>query len=205
MRFLKKKLALANQTLQENSSFKQKRTFASDESDDETILNHRRFKKNSLHGCADLIEIDYEGDQEPLDIKSVTITSLPYSNKRILADFGEAISSFVSSDLALPYLSPFLYDNMSLGGFRDFVESKNYVLTTTGRFYSLLRVEDDDEEEVVIYKKIFRNLAEIFIKYFSVNWIINSKLNNKLVYLKNRLKVLRRIRNPQNLASFRKL
>ncbi len=57
-----------------------------------------------------------------------------------------------------------------------------------------------DSEEMKKFKIIFTYLSEVFIKYFSVNWIFNSKIKYKEAHLKFRNKMLRRIRDPQHFT-----
>jgi hypothetical protein len=64
-------------------------------------------------------------------------------------------------------------------------------------------VDFRDNEKVKSFKKAFQELTEIFVKYFSVNWILNSKLQYKIEYLKCRYKILRRIKNPHLFAYFK--
>jgi hypothetical protein len=71
---------------------------------------------------------------------------------------------------------------------------------------SMLRNEYEPKEKED-YKEFFRMAAEIFMKYFSVNWVFTGKMLYKMEYLKIRGALLRRIKNPSsfiNLKSKRK-
>ena len=54
-----------------------------------------------------------------------------------------------------------------------------------------------DTQKGVDLKKAFREIALIFIKYFSVNWIFESKIKEKLIYLKLRFKMIKMINYPE--------
>ena len=71
-------------------------------------------------------------------------------------------------------------------------------------FKSLFVVGENDDSETAIFKQLFGMLGEVFIKYFSVNWIIHGRVTNKLVYLKYRGKMLRRIQNPESFTYIKK-
>ncbi len=67
---------------------------------------------------------------------------------------------------------------------------------------ALLLADDEDEEMIIAIKEAFQYSAEIFVKYFSVNWIYNSKVGDKKNHLKARFKILRRIREPEYFTYF---
>jgi len=66
-----------------------------------------------------------------------------------------------------------------------------------------LLVTSEDSAEVAAYKRVFQGLSIIFVKFFSVNWIFSGKLFNKLAHLQCRLKILRRIKNPEHFTYFK--
>ena len=120
------------------------------------------------------------------------------ATKNIVKNFGKAICTFSSSNLALPYLNCLIEkEGIEI---QDFV---NYVLNMKGKidglfhFRSLLLMGENDTEIVRKCKRIFKEMSEIFIKYFSVNWIFHSKVFHKTAHLKFRYKMLRRIQCPE--------
>jgi len=120
--------------------------------------------------------------------------------QNIIKNFIKAISSFCTSDLALPYLIP-LIDNSNCGitqeMFIDFVFTyKEKVDSLTG-LITLTLPEDTDSKETVICKTIYKELSIVFLKYFAVNWIFGStKLKHRKVLLRNRFIIKRKIQNP---------
>jgi len=57
--------------------------------------------------------------------------------------------------------------------------------------------EKNENPMITKFKRLFQVISEIFIKYFSVNWIFDSKVQYKQAHLKFRFKILRRIQNPE--------
>jgi len=57
--------------------------------------------------------------------------------------------------------------------------------------------ESQDSEEVKAFKGLFKESCRAFLKYFWVNWIYNSKLENRSKYLTYRGRLLRRVENPE--------
>jgi len=118
--------------------------------------------------------------------------------KNIPKNYGKAICNFATSSLAVPYLSVPLENEGVL--LEDFV---SYVLQIKGKihglhhFRSVLLDNQRDSVNVIKYKRLFRIISEVFIKYFSVNWIFNSKIFHKEAHLKFRFKMLRRIQSPE--------
>lgn len=120
------------------------------------------------------------------------------ATKNIIKNFGLAISAFIASDLVIPYLKskcPEFFGHLQ--GFRQFVLEKKENLTNIINIRKMLHETIDDTEDEKKYRKLYRISAETFIKYFSVNWIYNSKVKYKESHVKYRGKLLRRIRNPK--------
>jgi hypothetical protein len=125
----------------------------------------------------------------------------PSSTKNLVINYGKAIASFAVSDLAIPYLEPFLEtENVSLQEFISFINQSKKNIGGIKSFKYLILTTSDDSEMVAIYKKIFRDIAAVFINYFSVNWIMHGKVTHKKTYLFYRFKMLRRIQDPENFT-----
>ena len=121
--------------------------------------------------------------------------------KNIVINYGNAMASFALSKLAIPYLQSSIdKGELDLQGFLEFLGSSKGKITGVEGLKSLLLVNCYDNEKVASYKKAFQMLCEVFIKYFSVNWIIHGKVTNKLVYLKYRTRVLIRVQNPEQFT-----
>ena len=121
------------------------------------------------------------------------------STKNISINYGKAISSFATSTLAVPYLQPTLdKEGIDLKDFILFISQAKESIGGISSLRSLLTINEAfDTLKTMKFKKIFRMISEVFIKHFSVNWIIHGKVTHKLVYLKFRSKMLRRVQNPE--------
>jgi len=120
------------------------------------------------------------------------------ATKNIAKNFGRAICNFSLSSLATPYLIPLLEkEGKILEGFVAFINSIKGKIDGLLNFQSVIMPSDRDSEDVAIYKKVYKLIGEIFIKYFSVNWIFHSKVIHKAAHLKFRFKMLRRIKSPE--------
>jgi len=118
--------------------------------------------------------------------------------KNIVKNFGRAICAFAVSELAKPYLMEFAEkEGVELKDFVEHVHNMKSKIDGLFHFRSLLLKEKGDEPRVIAYKNLFKEISEIFIKYFSVNWIFHSKVHYKQAHLKFRFKILRRIQKPE--------
>jgi len=123
------------------------------------------------------------------------------ATKNIVKNYGKAITNFILSPVALPYLFPLLDSNtFKLDGFLLYAKLAKESIQGIDTFRCFLLIREDDNLETQAYKEAFRSLAIIFVKYFSVNWIAHSRLKNKLVYLKYRFRILRRILDPNSFT-----
>jgi len=121
--------------------------------------------------------------------------------KNIVINYGRAISTFATSKLADPYLKPLLLEHqVQKKDFQGYVKSMKDNIGGISSFRQMLVTLEEDSKDVLAYKKTFAALAEIFIKYFSVNWITHGRMGHKDVYLKYRFKMLRRIKDPEKFT-----
>jgi hypothetical protein len=119
------------------------------------------------------------------------------TTKNIVKNYGNAIANFASSALALPYIDTYPdMMNVDKVEFQKFIGKQKNTISGIDSFKALLQEDMIDTEEIRSYKRLFKYLAEIFVKYFSVNWIFHSRMKYRDVHLKFRHKMLRRIRNP---------
>jgi hypothetical protein len=119
------------------------------------------------------------------------------STKNIVKNYGNAIASFAVSELAVPYLGSLLAsEGLDLQGFQQYVYEKKNSLTNISNFRTLLKEYHEDGELENAFKRVFKSVAEIFVKYFSVNWIFSGKITYRDEHLRFRSKMLRRIKNP---------
>ena len=120
------------------------------------------------------------------------------ATKTIVKNYGKAIASFAASKVALPYLTPILdQENVKLAEFVEYISKAKETIEGIDTFRNLLLVKENDNKKLVAFKTVFQNIAETFIKYFSVNWIFSGRMMNKKVHLMFRFKMLRRIQNPE--------
>ena len=120
------------------------------------------------------------------------------SNKNIVKNYARAMINFALSGLAIPYLNRITVDiPVNVKDFRAHLQEQKEDVNSIKKLRDLLLIYPKDSKEMKTYKKVFKEVCEIFVKCFSVNWIFNSKVSDKLTHLKYRFKVLRRIRRPE--------
>jgi len=182
MRFLKKKLALVKE--QEYSP------------EESSYCSPSKIVHKTIH------KVQYQ--ETEILAKRNRVPGSPISKysdrclKNAAKNFGRAICNFVLSELSEDYLVPLVTEyGVEKKKFKNFIKDKKDNLDGIESFRELLLVHDRDTKATSSYKKIFQKLGEIFIKYFSVNWIFAGKLTYKIEYLKFRYKMLRRIQNPE--------
>jgi len=126
------------------------------------------------------------------------------SSKNIVKNFGKAMCSFASSDLALPYLDQInAKKNVNIEHFQDHIHKKRDLIDSIDSLRTLLLITKLDDEVMMGFKKLFQAISVIFIKYFSVNWIFQGKMSHKQAHLRSRFKMLRRIKSPQHFTYFK--
>ena len=122
-------------------------------------------------------------------------------SKNMIKNYGRAIANFASSSLAIPYM-----DNLTKGIKFDHASFMNFSLSLRDFIQNdetlklVIIPQEGDSEEDSTFKRIFRELAIVFIKYFSFNWIFNGRLQYKQEYLKFRGNMLRKLRNAESIV-----
>lgn len=125
--------------------------------------------------------------------------------KNIAKNFGKAICNFSLSLIAMPYLQPFLKEEgIELSDFTDYINKTKNKIDGLMTFRSALIHRDGDTREVRGSKIVFKKIGEVFVKYFSVNWIFHGKVVHKKAHLKFRFKMLRRIQQPEQFTYLRR-
>jgi len=117
----------------------------------------------------------------------------------VMKNYANAMVNFGLSRVAEPYLSRSpLATKMPLQLFRQMLLPQKRKTNCIKSFRDLLVIdESQDSEETKTWKGLFREVCKAFLKHFWVNWIYNSKLNEKSKYLKYRGRLLRRVENPE--------
>lgn len=114
----------------------------------------------------------------------------------IMKNYCRGMIYFALSDMAIKYLLPLLQKHqIKLETFKAFIKVKKSKINCIKQLRGMLLVTQDDRKEVAALKKIFKEITIIFLKYFSPNWIYNSKITDKYAHLKYRFKILRRVKN----------
>jgi len=145
-----------------------------------------------------------KGLQEPKDQKKEY-----QSNKNVLKNYARAMMNFALSNLATSYLEEInKEENIDIKDFRAYIIEQKEAITSIKNLRGLLLVNQEDSTEEAAFKRLFQKVSMIFVKFFSVRWIYNSKIVEKLIHLKYRLRILRRLRNPEyftHLEGFNKV
>lgn len=187
MRFLKKKVALAFKRAQEQKDLQTaSQTSPSSTPSTPTIISQKPFRiiRNVNHIVS------------PKKKRSKASESIV--SKNVIKNYGKAMAAFACSKLSKPYLEDLARkEGITPADFIHYVATYKECTDSIGGLRSLLLVTENDAEETCVYKRVFQALCEIFLKYFSVNWIFSGKMNNKLLHLNLRFKMLRRVQNPE--------
>jgi len=168
-------------------------------------------KRKELEQQANLEEAaepPQEKPKQPRVLKSKHASSAKYREslrvKNVLKNYGRAICNFILSDLSHPYLDQYIdRSTFPMIDFTNYVRDKRDSLNGVTEFRSLLLITGRDNPKIRTFKKVIQGLSEVFLKYFSVNWIFDSKLEYRQDYLKCRFKVLRRVRDPENFTNIK--
>jgi len=120
----------------------------------------------------------------------------------VVKNYANAMIRFALSKVAEPYLSSSpLMRVMSLQAFRQMLAPRTRKTNCIQRLRELLLIDKSkDSKEIKAFKGLFQEACRIFLKYFWVNWIYNSRLEDKSKYLKYRGKLLRRVENPEEFT-----
>ena len=125
----------------------------------------------------------------PLDVRAT---------KNIVKNYAQAICKFILSSMALPYLNKFINQELvTLYNFLAYIKSIQPQIKSLHHFRAALLTTQTDSEEIASYKSLLVKMGEVFIKFFSVNWIYHSKIVHKDAHMKYRFRMLRRIKNPE--------
>lgn len=213
MRFLKKKLARAQELFLLNEK-NQSESIKQEESSPTTIKQEfspispiEQVIKIETNVLTELSEFSPKPLRKKASPKANSKLQSPQSDrplrgatsaKNIIKNYGRALANFAASDLASSYLTKLAeQEKIKEKEFRKYISSKKKQARCIKGLRDLLLITEDDSQMTVAYKKIFRELSIIFMKFFSVNWIFGGKLCDKKIHLKYRFKILRRIQNPE--------
>ncbi len=123
------------------------------------------------------------------------------SSENIIKNYGRAMTNFALSSLALPYLKTILPKSGSnLSAFLSFIKKKKKSANCIKKIREMLPSRVNQDGPNIAEKMVFQELCVIFLKFFSVNWLFNSKIDNKGAHLGYRFKILRRVRDPDHFT-----
>ncbi len=142
--------------------------------------------------------------ETPIEVKVEEVCSKTRKPKRaqgnnVMKNYANAMVNFALSRVVEPYLlrSP-LIRSMPLQLFRQTLVPQKRKTNCIKNFRELLVIdESQDSEELKTFKGLFQEACRVFLKHFWVNWIYNSKVEDKPKYLTYRGRLLRRIENPE--------
>ncbi len=116
--------------------------------------------------------------------------------EKMMQNLTKGLILFILSDLALPYIEQIRKlsaDNFETDNFLDYVKTQKELSSNSNCFQALFLSNYGSILEK-IYKRTCQQIAVIFLKYFMVNWIFQSRLSNKQDYLRIRFKLIRMIK-----------
>jgi len=121
------------------------------------------------------------------------------STKNIIKNYARAICYFVVSKDADKYLDRVIVEEnivVSKASLVKYFSAVKDMIDNIEKFKSLLTISNKNSNEENARNTVFKELAQIFIKFFATQWIYQGRLSYKKSHLDNRLKMLRRIQNP---------
>jgi len=119
-------------------------------------------------------------------------------SKNAAKNYGKAIAAFCLSEIGRPYLQERLQlHQVQLEDFKTFVINKKETIESIDTFRELLTPDREHDTLAEMKSKlVFKDLSEVFIRDFAVNWIFSSRIRYRETHLNLRCKMLRRVRNP---------
>jgi len=123
------------------------------------------------------------------------------TNKNIVKNYARAMINFALSEMSHTYLNKIIaQEGIDHKEFKEFLLTQKEIINSIKTLRDALLIPEGDRSKLSAFKRAFKAISEVFIKFFAVNWIFNSKINDKTLHLKYRFKILRRIRNPEHFT-----
>jgi len=177
------------------------------------LKKHRNMKeKNSPTVKVEQVNTSSPSSQlgeEPMSLRQrrttrqVTVNKSPVqkqrsSPKNIVKNYGRAFASFALSNVSNKFLTKLLEEkNLAHSKFKEFVLDRREGINGISTLRDMLLVQPKDTREEGLCKEVFKQLSITFLKFFSVNWIFESKIDDKIAHLKCRFKMIRRVKSPE--------
>jgi len=119
----------------------------------------------------------------------------------IMKNYARAMVNFALSPMALSYLNRLIQKgSMPLNTFLEVLDGRKEKIHCIKSLRTMMLIENNDSQETADFKKIFQGICAVFLKFFCVNWIYNSKVSDKTKHLKYRHKILRRVQSPEHFT-----
>lgn len=187
MRFLKRKIARAQQA--EYSSI------------DQDALSATSGEHDDLQEGDEWIP-DVKGDlNKAHDPSKVKKRVRILSTDNIIKNYGRGMTRFALSPIANPYLKKITQKyGVQMKSFLKFVRRKKQSANCIRKIREMLPTQSDSERPDYKNRLVFQEITIIFLKFFCVNWLFNSKIDEKIIHLNYRFKMLRRVRDPENFT-----
>jgi len=119
------------------------------------------------------------------------------AGNNIMKNYCRALINFGLSDVVGPYLIDAAENGVSCERFQQILHCKKRSVNCIKGLRSLLLHERRESKEMKEWKTMFQRSCEAFLKYFCVNWVFHSKIDDKLKHLRYRGRILRRVQNPE--------
>ena len=187
---------------------------SSEETEDypQDLLLHISSPKYNLLDCINN-ELNIDMQQQTQQKSVTTPTKAPRqrirnpnlsSSKNIMKNYARALVNFALVKVSKPYLEEFILKNApkqclesQISSFKAFIVQNKQKINCIKNLRSMLLIDNKDPTEVVMFKKLFKYISVIFLKFFSANWLWSSKIGDKVTHLKYRFKIMRRVQNPE--------
>ncbi len=136
------------------------------------------------------------------DSKGKTKKRRTNESKNAVKNYGKAIAAFCLSEIGRPYLQKRLQlHQVQFEGFKTFVINKKETIESIDTFRELLTPDREHDTPAEMKSKlVFKDLSEVFIRDFAVNWIFSSRIRYRETHLNLRCKMLRRVKNPEHFT-----
>ena len=138
-------------------------------------------------------------NRRPAEDNSIKVdTYKKPTSSNIMKNYARAMVNFAISPLASPYLDELVKGKLlSIEAFKECLDSKKMTTNCISNFRELLLIKNGDTQETKEFKSSFLAICEVFLRYYSINWIYHSKISDKKGHLKCRGKILRRVQQPE--------
>jgi len=182
MRFLKKKIARALELSKLHSSYET--TSQSPKSQDKTSEIAFHLRSGS------------RGQSTPSHFAQAFRRRRGSSGNNIMKNYCRAMVNFGLSEIVRPYLINEAGNGLSYERYQQILNCKRRGVNCIKGLRNLLVEERRDSQETRQWKAMFQKCCEVFLKYFCVNWIFQSKVDDKMKHLRYRARLLRRVQKP---------